>query len=342
MRVVALKDGFGLDHLVIEPRPAPRLLPGQVRLRMLAASLNYRDLLMVLGRYNPAQPLPLVIGSDGVGEVTEVGADVQRVAVGDRVCPIFASGWLSGEVTREKQRTALGGPLDGTFAEFMVLDAEAVVKVPAYLSDEEAACLPCTGVTAWSALMSHGRLQPGDVVLLQGTGGVSLSALAIAKTAGARVVITSKDDDKLRRASSLGADVTINYGADPDWGRTARQHTGGRGVDLVLDVGGEATLGQSLRAVRPGGTICIIGNLSGARPKLDLLPVLMNDVRLQGVFVGSRERFEALLRALEANRVRPVVDRVFELEQVRAALSYLQSGAHFGKVCLRLTARGSR
>jgi NADPH:quinone reductase-like Zn-dependent oxidoreductase len=334
MKAVVVSGGFGLENLRLEERPDPEPGPGEVVLKMAAASLNYRDLLMVQGAYNPRQPLPLVPASDGVGRVIAVGPGVSRVAVGDRVCPIFASAWLAGEPTREKLKTTLGGPLDGTLAEMMKLGAESVVKVPDFLSDEEAACLPCAGVTAWSALCTHGRLLPGETLLVLGTGGVSIFGLQIGRMLGARVIVTSSSDDKLERARELGADALVNYRRTPDWGKAVRELTEGRGVDQVLEVGGASTLAHSLKAVRPGGTISIIGNLGGSSTELNLLPVLMQNIRLQGVIVGHRESFEALVRAIAENELHPEIDRVFAFDEVGPALSHMASGNHFGKICI--------
>ena len=306
---------------------------------MNAVSLNYRDLLMVRGSYNPKQALPLIPASDGVGTVVSVGSEVSRVGVGDRVCPIFATAWLAGEPSRDKLKTTLGGPFDGTLCELMKVNAEAVVRVPAFLSDEEAACLPCAGVTAWSALVTHGDLTAGDTLLTLGTGGVSIFGLQLAKALGARVIITSSSDDKLERAKDLGADVVINYRRNPEWGKAARDAARGRGVDHVLEVGGASTFAHSLKAVRPGGTVSIIGNLGGGATEINLLSVLMQNIRLQGVIVGHRESFEALVRAVEQTKLRPVVDRVFGFNQVGAALEHLASGGHFGKVCIDIAAQ---
>ncbi|MCC6663892.1 MAG: NAD(P)-dependent alcohol dehydrogenase [Polyangiaceae bacterium] len=339
MKAVVVAGGFGLENLRIEELPDPEPGPGDVVLEMSAVSLNYRDLLMVRGAYNPRQPLPLIPASDGVGTVVAVGSGVSRVGVGDRVCPIFATGWLSGEPSRDKLKTTLGGPFDGTLCQRMKLSADAVVRVPSFLSDVEAACLPCAGVTAWSALVTHGALTAGDTLLALGTGGVSVFGLQLAKALGARVIITSSSDDKLDRAKELGADVLINYRRTPEWGKAARDATGGRGVDHVLEVGGAATFGHSLKAVRPGGTISIIGNLGGGSPEINLLSVLMQNIRLQGVIVGHRESFEALVRAVEQNQLRPVVDRVFGFDEVQSALEHMASGNHFGKVCVDIAAQ---
>ncbi len=336
MKALVLRNAFGLDNLSIEERPEPEPGPGQVLLRMRAASLNFRDIRMVEGLYNPRQALPLIPASDGVGEVVEVGERVDRVKVGDRVSPLFAQGWLGGAPERARIRSTLGGPLDGTLAEYMVVDAESVVKAPGHMSDEQAACLPCAGVTAWSALVTTGGVKPGDVVLTQGTGGVSVFAVQIAKLMGARVIATSSSDAKLERVRELGASEVINYRKDPEWGKTARELTGGRGVDHIVEVGGGKTLPQSLRAIAPGGQISIIGVLSGVATDLSLLPILMNGIRLQGVFVGHRDSFEELVRACEVDQLDPAVDRVYPLEDAPAAFKQMKSGAHFGKICIRI------
>jgi NADPH:quinone reductase-like Zn-dependent oxidoreductase len=335
MKAVELR-AWGLDNLVLAERPEPRPGTGQVVVRVKAASINYRDLLMVRGEYNPKQRLPLVPCSDGCGEVVAAAEGVTRVAVGDRVCPAFHQRWIAGDPSRDLLRGTLGGPLDGTLSELMVASEEGVVRPPGHLTDEEAATLPCAAVTAWNALVTEGRTTAGDTVLVQGTGGVSLFALQLGVLVGARVIVTSSSDAKLERARALGAWETINYRELPDWGARAAELTGGRGVDLVVEVGGAGTLGQSLRAVRPGGTIALIGVLSGATTELRLNSVLMRKVRVQGVIVGPRESFEAMNRALAHHRLRPVVDRVFALEQARDAFEHLASGRHFGKVCVAM------
>jgi NADPH:quinone reductase-like Zn-dependent oxidoreductase len=335
MKVVEIRDAFGLEQLSVAERPSPQPAAGQVVLRMRAASLNARDLLTVLGRYNPRQPLPLIPCSDGVGRVTAVGPGVTRIGVGDRVAPIFAQGWISGEPTRDRLRSTLGGPLDGTLCEQMVVDASGVVRVPEHLSDEQAAALPCAAVTAWNCLVTHGKVGAGDTVLVQGTGGVSVFALQFARLLGAQAIVTSSSDRKLERASELGAWRTINYKETPEWGRRVIELTGGCGVDLVVEVGGAGTLSQSIRAVRIGGRICLIGVLSGGVSELNIIPIFMRQVRVQGVLVGHRESFEEMNRAIEAHRLETVVDRVFALDQAREALEYMASAEHFGKICLR-------
>ncbi|MEL7060125.1 MAG: NAD(P)-dependent alcohol dehydrogenase [Acidobacteriota bacterium] len=334
MKALELHDDFGLDHLRHVERPEREPGDGEVRLAMRAASLNYRDLLMVTGRYDPRQPLPLVPCSDGVGVVEAIGPGVEGLEIGDRVATLFCQGWLAGEPTRAGIRQTLGGPIDGVLSERRTLPAHGVVPVPTGLSDVEASTLPCAALTAWSALVSQGRVAAGETVLVQGTGGVSIFALQIAQAAGARVILTSSQQWKLDRLAELEPWRTIHYRDDRRWGTTAREMTGGRGVDHVLEVGGGQTMAQSLRAVRVGGHIALIGVLSGVEATLELTPILMRNVRVQGTFVGSRERFLAMCRAFEQHDIRPWVDRVFPFDEAREAFAYLAARHHIGKVCL--------
>ncbi len=336
MRAVVIEGAFGLAQLQVVHRPEPRCGPGQALLRMKAASLNYRDLLTVLGHYNPKQPLPLIPCSDGAGEVVAVGAGVDRVAVGDLVAPIFCQGWISGPPTRARLRNTVGGPLDGTLAELMVVDAEGLVHLPEHLDPTEGACLPCAAVTAWSALVKEGEVKAGDTVLVQGSGGVSLFALQLAKALGARVIATSSSAEKLARLEAMGADALINYREQPQWGPLARKLAGGEGIDHVVEVGGAQTLEQTLRAVRVGGRVSLIGVLSGAAARLNLVPILMQQVRLQGILVGCRDDFEQMNRTLAAHRIRPVLDeQPFGLDQTRPAFERMQNGKHFGKITIK-------
>jgi NADPH:quinone reductase-like Zn-dependent oxidoreductase len=301
-------------------------------------SLNYRDLMVVKGQYNPKMPLPRIPVSDAAGEVAAVGPSVTRIKVGQRVAGIFMQKWLSGELDEGKARSALGGAIDGLLAESAVLHEAGLVPVPEHLSFEEAATLPCAALTAWHGLVTEPSVKPGDSVLCQGTGGVSLFALQFARLAGARVLITSSRDDKLQRARDLGASDGINYKTTPEWGEKVRELTGGRGVDRVIEVGGAGTLGQSLRAVRMGGLISLIGVLAGAG-QVNPTPMLMKHIRVQGIFVGSREMFEAMNRAITVHRLHPVVDRVFSFAEAVEAFRYMESGAHFGKICIRMDGR---
>ncbi len=336
MKALQIEDSFGLDNLRFAEVPTPKPGPGQVLLRMRAASLNYRDLLMAKGAYNPRQPLPLVPCSDGVGTVEEVGEGVSRVKVGQRVATLFSQGWLAGRAAAADLRATLGGPLGGTLCEFMVLSAAGVSPVPDHLSDAEAATLPCAALTAWSALAIEGSVQAGDTVLLEGTGGVSIFALQLSQLLGARAIITSSSDSKLERARQLGAWRTINYQQQPEWGKAVKELTGGRGVDHVVEVGGGGTLSQALKAVRAGGELSLIGVLSGVSSELNLLSIVMQNVRLQGILVGSRESFETMTRAIDQHRLKPVVDRVFSFSEAVNAFRYLDSAQHLGKVCIEI------
>jgi len=336
MKVYELQGGFGIDALVLAERPMPQPAAGQVLLKMRAWSLNYRDLMMVKGRYRPNLRLPMTPLSDGVGEVVDIGEGVSRVNRGERVAGIFMPKWLDGEPTEEKAKNALGGGETGMAAEYVVLDADGVVPVPDHLTDEEAATLPCAAVTAWHALVTSGRVQAGDTVLTLGTGGVSLFALQFAKLSGARVIATSGSDEKLARALDLGASSGINYKMTPEWGSFVRELTDGAGVDHVIEVGGAGTLGQSLRAVRMGGRISLIGVLSGGG-QIDPTPILMKNVCVQGIFVGSRAMFEAMNEAIAQHRMRPVVDRVFPFGALREALRHMERRAHFGKIALTVS-----
>jgi NADPH:quinone reductase-like Zn-dependent oxidoreductase len=336
MRVFQIQDDWGMDHLQLATRPDPKPGPGQVLLRMKAASLNYRDLLVPSRGYGSyTGNLPLIPLSDGVGEVVEVGAGVTRVRVGDRACPCFHQGWIAGSPDLERLTRTLGGPVDGTMADLMCLPESGIVRAPAHLTDEEAATLPCAALTAWSALVTYDSLGPGSRVLVQGTGGVALFAIQFAKLFGAHVTVISSSDAKLARAKALGADVGVNYTTTPEWSKAAREITGARGFDHIVELGGEKTLPQSLRAIRPGGTLSMIGVLSGSSLAAPLGLVVTRQVRLQGVTVGHRDSFEAMVRALDQHKLKPVIDRVFAFAELKDAMAYLKSGAHYGKVCIR-------
>jgi NADPH:quinone reductase-like Zn-dependent oxidoreductase len=326
---------FGIDKLQLVDCEMPAPAFGQVLIRMTAASLNYRDLMVVEGKYNPKLRRHMIPLSDGAGVVEEIGPGVTRFKPGDRVTTCFFERWVDGEITREKGATALGGALDGVLREYVVLSEEGLVRSPQSLSDVESATLPCAALTAWHALFEEDGHCPGQTVLLQGTGGVSVFALQFARTAGLRAIITSSSDQKLQHAVSLGASETINYKANPKWDEQARALTGGIGVDQVIEVGGSDTLPKSLRAVRTGGTISVIGVLSGVDPAVSPTSIMMNSVRVQGIYVGSRAMFERMNRAIEFHRVKPVVNRVFPWTQFPDALRYMQGQQHFGKICLQ-------
>lgn len=334
MRVFEIQNGFGLDNLRIAQRPTPQAGKGEVLVSIKASSINYRDLMTVLGRYNPNQPLPLVPLSDGAGVVTAVGEAVTRFKPGDRVAAIFAQRWLGGAPGPEVRTSTLGGPLDGMLAEQVVLHETGLVKVPDHLGFEQAATLPCAAVTAWHALMEKQPVRPGESVLVQGTGGVSLFALQFAKLAGARVIVTSSSDAKLERAKALGADALINYRETPDWDTAAKRLNDGAGIDHIVEVGGAGTFAKSLNAIALGGSITVIGILSGIKTEIEIRGLLMKAVRVQGIFVGSREMFERMNRAIELHGLQPVVDRVFPFEEAPQSLRLMESAGHFGKLVI--------
>jgi NADPH:quinone reductase-like Zn-dependent oxidoreductase len=334
MKAYRLHEFSGLGGWKLDELPDPVPGPGQVLVRMKAFSLNFRDLLMCKGLYNPKAHLPCVPVSDGAGEVVAIGEGVTRFKPAARVVASFMPGWVEGACDEEKARSALGGGGEGLLAELAVLPEHGLLPIPPNLSFEEAATLPCAAVTAWNALIESGGLKPGDSVLIQGTGGVSLFALQFAHVVGANVIVTSKSDKKIARALELGASAAINYVVRPDWDKRVRELTSGKGADLIVEVGGAGTLPTSLKAVRMGGYIALIGVLSGSGD-INPVPILMKNVRVQGIFVGSRTMFESMNRAIDAAKLRPVVDRVFSFDKANEALAYMESGAHFGKVVIQ-------
>jgi NADPH:quinone reductase-like Zn-dependent oxidoreductase len=326
---------FGIDQLAQAERETPRPRSREVLVRLKAASLNYRDLMVVEGRYNPNLKRPMVPLSDGMGVVEEVGPEVTRFQKGDRVAACFMQSWIDGPPKHEHGASALGGSVDGVLREYAVFSEEGLVRVPDSLTDEEAATLPCAAVTAWNALFESVPPVPGETVLLQGTGGVSIFALQFAKAAGLKTILTSSSEEKIKRARQLGADFTIDYQQTPNWEEEVRKLTDGRGVDRIIEVGGSGTLQRSLKAIRTYGLISVIGVLSGGmEPAISPASVLMNSVRLYGIYVGSRAMFERMLRAIEQHRIKPVIDRVFPWTSIRDALHYMKSQQHFGKICL--------
>jgi NADPH:quinone reductase-like Zn-dependent oxidoreductase len=333
MKVIELRGDWILENVVPGTRPDPKPGAGEVVVKMEAASLNYRDLVMVRHGYGRhSGELPLIVLSDGAGRVIETGAGVTCVQAGDLVCPLFAQTWFGGPLQEAHRAHMLAGPLDGVMQEYMCLSQEAVVKAPAHFSAAEAATLPCAALTAWNAVIEGGT-KPGDLVVTQGTGGVSLFALQFAKLAGATVAITSSSGEKLARVKALGGDILINYREHPEWYRELRKHAGGRGADLVVELGGEKSLEQSLRAVRVSGTVALIGVLSGGIAPLNLGRVVTQNVRLQGVTLGNRDMFEAMVRAIERHRVSPVIDaHRFAFNETRAAIAAIAEGRHFGKI----------
>jgi NADPH:quinone reductase-like Zn-dependent oxidoreductase len=335
MRAFQLPQGTGIDALVKIDLPEPKPAHRQVLIKVAACSLNFRDLAIVLGRYRmPTKPnvIPL---SDGAGEVVEIGLGVTRVKVGDRVAGNFFQRWYGGHASADTQASALGGSIDGMLADYVVLEEDGVVKLPAHLSLEEGASLPCAAVTAWNALVEHGQLIAGQSVLVQGTGGVSIFALQLSRILGAQVIATSSSDAKLERARKLGASDGVNYKATPEWDKAVVQLTGGAGVDQVVEVGGAGTIAKSLGAIRVGGKISMIGVLSGAA---DLNPMLILGKRanIQGISVGSTQMFEAMNRAITVAGMKPVIDTVFGFDDTKAAFQHLESAQHFGKIVIAL------
>lgn len=327
----------GIDELAEVERPMPAPGTGEVLVRFRSASLNYRDLMVVEGIYNPRMKVPAVPLSDGAGEVQAVGEGTVKWRPGDRVMPIFAQHWIDGEVDEAKRRSALGAgaPWDGVLREYGVFSEEGLVRIPDHLTFEEAAALPCAGLTAWNALSVSGRLKAGETVLTLGTGGVSIFAVQFAKLSGARVIATTGSDEKARRLKELGADQVINYKSREDWDRAVLEATKNYGVDHVVEVGGGGTLSRSLGAVRLGGHIALIGALTGPAD-FNPIGVFMKSIRMQGIFVGSRKMFEDMIRAVTVAKMRPVIDRVFDFDDAREAMRYMKSGSHFGKIVVRI------
>jgi NADPH:quinone reductase-like Zn-dependent oxidoreductase len=335
MRCYVIPKPGSIDALALVERETPKPGRGQVLVRVRATSLNYRDLITVIGRYARSAPKPdLVPLSDGAGEVIAVGDGVSRVKVGDRVAGCFMQRWAGGEVDDEAFATAMGGAIDGMLTEFALLEAGGVVKLPEHLSFEQGATLPCAAVTAWHSLVAFGRLRAGDTVLVQGTGGVSIFALQFARNAGARVIATTSQPAKAQRLKALGAEAVIDYKATPGWEQEVLRLTQGRGVDHVVEVGGAGTMQKSLACVRVGGKIGVIGVLTGPA-QVDPTPILRRNIGVQGIYVGHRQMFEAMNRAIAASRLEPVIDRVFDFAEAPAAYRHLQSQGHFGKVVIR-------
>lgn len=334
MRAYEIHSAGGIDSLRLVEREDPQPGRGEVLVRLRASALNFRDLSIVLDPESRGIQYPRIPNSDAAGEVLQVGPGVRRFSPGERVAGTFFQRWTGGAIGAETMASALGGALDGLLCERVVLPEDGLVALPGHLSFTEAATLPCAALTAWHALVETGRLRAGETVLLLGTGGVSVFALQFALLHGARVIITSSSDDKLARARALGAWETVNYRTHPEWQDEVLARTAGRGVDHVVEVGGPGTLQRSLEAVRVGGTIGFIGVLTRAR--VDPLPVMRKSVRLQGIYVGSREMFERMNRAIAAHTLRPVVDRCFAFEDARAAFHYMREGAHFGKIVITI------
>ena len=332
----AVQGGFGIDRLALEERPRRTPGFGEALVRVEWVSLNRRDLMLVEGVYNPRQVLPIVPCSDGAGTVEALGEGCRRLKVGDRVVVHFFPGWIAGEPDMAKLATALGGPGgDGTLRQTLVISEQALLRLPDSVSTQAAATLPCAALTAWSAIVEHGGLKPGATVLTQGTGGVSLFAVQFAKMLGARIVATTSSEAKATKLHELGADCVVDYRAEPDWARRARDLAGGA-IDLIVEVGGADTLDASLRLIRPGGTIALIGVLSGAKAAINLPLAVMRQVRLQGVTCGHRENFEAMLRAIAAHGIDPVISHRFGLTEAREGFACMAANDHVGKIVIAM------
>ena len=328
-------ETFGIENLQVVESAMPEPGGDEVLVQMCAASLNYRDLMVVRGEYNPRMRLPAVPLSDGAGEIVAVGDNVTSWKVGDRVMPSVAQKWLDGKPDSSAARSTLGGDArsNGVLREFAAFDACSVVAIPEYLSFAEAATLPCAGLTAWNALVESGNLRAGETVLILGTGGVSIFAVQIAKHFGARVIATSSSDAKIEKLKALGADETINYRSTPDWDRAVLDLTDGVGVDHVIEVGGAGTIEKSLASVRVGGTVSMIGALSGGAT-VNTVPIFMRAIRLQGIFIGSKAMFERMLQEFDRARIQPAIDRIFSFDEAPNALRYMETGKHFGKIVI--------
>ena len=336
MKTWQLTAPTGADALKLVEQAEPKPAADQVVVRVRATSLNYRDLMVASGRYGPGLPLPLVPLSDGAGEIVAVGSGVTRWKAGDRVAGTFFQNWASGPIKREAFESALGGSINGMLSEYVALSADGVVALPPHLSFAEAATLPCAALTAWHALVTDGHVSAGQTVVVLGTGGVSIFALQFAKMHGARVIITSSSDAKLARAKTLGADEVINYRTTPEWEKEVFRLTDKAGADHIIEVGGTDTFPRSLRAVAMGGTVSVIGGVSGFTSDVALRDILGKSVVIRGIFVGSRDMFAAMNRAIALHRLQPVIDRAFPFAEAPAAYRYQQSGAHFGKVVITL------
>ncbi|MDG2284782.1 MAG: NAD(P)-dependent alcohol dehydrogenase [Alphaproteobacteria bacterium] len=334
MKVYEIVGEGGIDVLAFNERDEPRPGPGEVLVRVRASSINYRDLSMVEDPGPRGIPYPHIPNSDGAGEVLEVGDGVTRFQAGDKVCGTFFQGWIDGPITVSDMGKALGGTAEGMLAEMRVLSEEGLVAMPEGLSFEEAATLPCAALTAWNSLVEAGGVKAGDTVLLLGTGGVSIVALQLCQLLGARAIITSSSEEKLERAKELGAWKTVNYRSTPDWDKAVLDITDGLGVDHTVEVGGAGTLEKSITATKVGGSIGLIGVLTGGQINPTL--VMRKSIRLQGIYVGSRQMFEDMNRAVAHHEMRPVIDQCFDFGDARAAYHAMRAAGHFGKLVVRV------
>jgi NADPH:quinone reductase-like Zn-dependent oxidoreductase len=334
MRAWQIVSNKGIDALNLAETASPEPGPGQVKVRIRASSINYRDLGTVRDPESRKLPYPRIPNSDGAGEVVATGLGVSAFRPGDRVASCFFQRWTDGACSADAMASALGGALDGVLAQEVVLSADGVVPVPGHLSFEEAATLPCAALTAWNALVEAARVKAGDSVLLLGTGGVSIFALQFAKLLGARPILISSSDEKIERAKALGALHTINYRRTPDWERAVLDLTDGVGVDATVEVGGAGTLPRSIVATRVAGTISLIGVLSGGQ--IDPAQFMRKSIKMQGIYVGSRRMFLDMNKAIALHGLKPVIDKTFAFEDAKAAFHTMQAAGHFGKLVIKL------
>jgi NADPH:quinone reductase-like Zn-dependent oxidoreductase len=335
MRAYQIGKAYGVNSLSLIDIGIPRVLPHQVLLEVKAVSLNYRDILVVNGVWKP--PVGRIPTSDGVGYVLEVGSEVKNLKIGDRVVGLFFPNWNSGKPTHDKLQGSLGGILrDGILQEKIVLGESEVIKVPAYLGDEESACLPCAGLAAWHALMEEDKVQRGETILIQGTGSVSMFALQFALLRGANPIVISSSDEKLERIRKLGVTHLINYREKPKWEKNVLEMTDGRGVDRVFEVVGANHINKSIEAVAMAGSIMVVGLLGGFKGEVETGDIMEKNIRLQGILVGSREMFVRMNEMLESSKLHPFIDKVFTFDDAIDAFSYQEQGSHFGKVCIRV------
>lgn len=331
---------FGIDNLrtinLEEPALEHGPAAGQVLIKFKAASINYRDYMIAEGMFAPQDDLPIIPLSDGAGEVISIGEGVTRVAPGDLVCPTFFPKWISGDALGDERALSTGLEAPGCLREYGCFEEQEVVKMAAHLTAEQAACFPCAGLTAWSALVTTSHIKAGDTVVLLGTGGVSIFALQFAKALGATVIITSSSDEKLAHAKELGADHLINYKTTPEWGEAVKALTGGIGADIVVEVGGTETLAQSFKAIRRGGHIPIVGALAGAQMDILVYELILTNAHLHGIGVGNRDGFEAMISLVEEHNIVPVIHKSYSFDEVGKALREIDMGKHFGKLTVTL------
>lgn len=335
MKAWQIINKFGLENLKQVDLLSPPLKDDEIRVSIKACSLNYRDLMVINGVYNPQQKLPLVPLSDASGIVTEVGSEVKNFKVSDKVASCFFADHITSE-QNNPQTSALGSPLDGVLRQEAIFKASGLVKIPDYLSYAQASTLPCAALTAFNALFNQTNLKPGDTILVMGSGGVSLFALQFAKVLGLNTIVISSSDEKLSICKNLGAKYLINYSKNPDWDKQVLDITNNKGVELVVEVAGASTINQSIKVTKRGGSIALIGILSGVEASINLIPILMNSINIRGIFVGTKIMFEQMNRVLNYSNIMPQIDKEFSFDEAKEAFLYLSSQKHCGKICINL------